>query len=189
MNHDAICFDLDGTLWDATDAAVAALNEIASRHGLRSTPVTRPEVEATTGKPLDDCLDQFFGRWSEELIPEIEALEAHYVSRLGHTLYDGVEETLQSLAARLPIYLISNCGSEYLQSFFRATGLDEHFSGWDCYGDSGVPKAEMIRNLIDRHSITSLLYVGDTLGDQKASRQGPVSVLLDMDLAMPLMPI
>ena len=170
-SYDAICFDLDGTLWDATDAAVAALNLVATKHQLRATPITRLQVEASTGMPLDTCLESFFepGTLSEQLIEEIEAEEARLVGKIGHTLYQGVEETLHELSHRYPLYLISNCGTAYLQAFFTATGLGRLFNGWDCYGDSQEPKAHMIENLINDQAISSLLYVGDTAGDHTAA--------------------
>ena len=56
----------------------------------------------------------------------------------------------------------------------QASGFGKFFSGFLCWGDTGVQKSITIRLLMEKHGCTSAAYVGDTDGDCKASFKAAV---------------
>ena len=48
-------------------------------------------------------------------------------------------------------------------------GVTHLFQGHLCFGDTGTDKGTTIRRLMERHGITSAVYVGDTQGDYEAT--------------------
>ena len=56
-------------------------------------------------------------------------------------------------------------------------GIRHHFEGWMCFGDTGLPKGDTIRILMDRHGIEDAIYIGDTQGDLEASRRAGIPFL------------
>ena len=48
------------------------------------------------------------------------------------------------------------------------------FEGWMCFGDTGLPKGDNIRILMERHGITDAVYIGDTQGDLEASQKAGI---------------
>jgi phosphoglycolate phosphatase len=170
MGYDTYCFDLDGTLWDAIDGTLEAWNRIGERYELRETPISRADLEATTGRPIDECVTYLFGGPAEGLIAEIEAEEARCISSDNVCIYPGVAEALAVLSGGARLSIVSNCQSWYLDRFFEISNLQVHFKEWDCHGSSGEPKGVMIRNL----TVGKTLYIGDTITDQHAAREADV---------------
>ena len=56
-------------------------------------------------------------------------------------------------------------------------GIRQHFVGWMCFGDTGLPKGDTIRILMERHGITDAVYIGDTQGDLEASERAGLPFL------------
>ena len=77
-------------------------------------------------------------------------------------LYPQLESVLTQLAARLPLFLVSNCQAGYIETFLDCTGFAPYITDHLCPGDTGEGKAENIREIIRRHHLKSPVYVGDT---------------------------
>jgi phosphoglycolate phosphatase len=86
-------------------------------------------------------------------------------------LYPGVVEGLQALSKLYPLFLVSNCQTEYLDRFRSLTGLGELFQDAECFGATGKPKCDNISNVMRRNGLTNGAYIGDTAGDQIAARR------------------
>ncbi len=56
LSCDGLIFDMDGTLWDAVDSYVKIWNATIAECGIHRAPVTRDELIAQMGKPLDVIL-------------------------------------------------------------------------------------------------------------------------------------
>lgn len=65
--------------------------------------------------------------------------------------------------------MISNCQSWYLKAFLKQFELSYLFEDCDSFGDSGVPKSEMIKAMVRNHSLKETIYICDTESDQKSS--------------------
>lgn len=178
INCDSILFDLDGTLWDTT----AALAEVWQRAlmdepGISRT-ITREDMAGVMGMTSTQLMHTLFPglpeKESAELFDRLCAVEDEYLRVHGGILYDGLEDALGELSAKVPLAIISNCGPEYIPTFFEAHGLGKYFTDWECIGRTGLPKGGNIRLVAERNNFKSPVYVGDTIMDCEAAGQAGV---------------
>jgi phosphoglycolate phosphatase len=172
MTPDALIFDLDGTLWDAAAASTYGWNLALEEMGLPQR-VTIDGIRSVSGRPFPECVETLLPELSPASVATLELLESRErtgIESIAGDLYPDVADGLTRLAGRFPLFVVSNCPGWYLEEFFRHTGLAGHFTGWDCHGLSGVPKARMLLNLAAAHHLTRAVYVGDTQGDQTAAQ-------------------
>ncbi len=173
MNDDALIFDLDGTLWNAAAASTRGWNLALQRMGV-SFRVTVDGIRSVSGRPFDECVEVLLPELSpvpEATLRLLEAHERREIEAVGGVLYDGVADGLRELAAAHRLFLVSNCPDWYLDSFLRASGLRECFTGWDCHGSSGIGKSRMLLALSEKHRLGRVTYVGDTHGDREAAEE------------------
>jgi phosphoglycolate phosphatase len=74
-----------------------------------------------------------------------------------------------ALAARYPLFIVSNCQAGYIEIFMASTGFAPLFRDHECWGNTGRPKADNLRALIARNGLRAPLFVGDTSGDEAAA--------------------
>jgi len=168
---DALIFDLDGTLWDAAAASTYGWNLALEEMGLPQR-VTDDGIRSISGKPFPECVSTLLPElvpWPAELQEHLETRERTGIELIAGELYPGVDDGLRRLAGRYPLFLVSNCPAWYLDEFFRHSGLRDCFTGWDCWGLSGIPKSGMLSNLAAHHRLEQAVYVGDTQGDRAAT--------------------
>lgn len=168
---DGLVFDLDGTLWDAAAATTEGWNSALADMGADGR-VTADCVRSVSGTPFVECIETLLPRLyppTEAVLERLERSERRAIERIGGTLYEGVAEGLAMLASCYRLFVVSNCPSWYLEAFLRTSGVGGCFSGWDCHGASGIPKAGMLANLVSRYRLGHAVYIGDTQGDQDAA--------------------
>ena len=134
-----IIFDMDGTLWDASDNIAAAYNALLH------------EQRGWDGYCMS-CM----------------AYENEYLSRHGGVLYPDVEEVLAQLSARHPLMIVTNAADGYVDAMFSAHHLGKYFVDHETHGRTGLSKGENISLIMSRNGIQDAWYVGDTLKDQLA---------------------
>lgn len=178
MKTDGILFDLDGTLWDATEQICLAWDQVIGSHpGLRP-PLTLQELEGYMGLPMDEISRRMFPGQSPQnqaaLMEECCQAEHRALARQGGRLYPGLEPTLAALSAWAPLFIVSNCQDGYIQCFFQASGLGKYFKDFECFGATGLQKGENNRLLCRRNGLRSPVYVGDTAGDEAAANQAGI---------------
>ncbi len=170
---DSIIFDLDGTLWNATDAICMVWNIVLNDYPHIREPITVKELEGCMGLLLDDISRKLFPKESsamqKELITKCCDKEVEYLSQHGAILYPKLEKTLDTLAGRHKLFIVSNCQSGYIESFFDGHGLSKYFTDFECAGNTGKEKGENNKIIIERNSLKAPVYVGDTEGDRQSA--------------------
>ena len=172
-NNDALIFDIDGTLWNACAASAKGWNNALVKLGVEQS-VTAKQIESVAGLPFEDCI--------ETLLPGLMNAHPHLLAALnegelevveieGGIFYEGVLDGIKLLSESHQIFLVSNCQDWYLKLFLELSGLEPLLAGYDCNGLSGLPKHDMLTNMISKYDLKNPVYIGDTASDEAACKQ------------------
>ncbi|MDE6715995.1 MAG: HAD family hydrolase [Muribaculaceae bacterium] len=172
----ALIFDMDGTLWDATASYARIWNICSAEFGVPQN-VTADILKQYMGKQLEDILFGLFGCSPSfnvaDYISRLSEIEEEMMPQLGGELYPGVFHGLQELSKKYKLMAQSNCGRLGLKNFMQYTNTKPFFCDSLTFGESPVPKAQNIATLMKRNGIERAVYVGDTQGDcDNAHRTG-----------------
>lgn len=173
--NDAIIFDLDGTLWNASASSAKGWNKGLEELNI-SKKITVEEIGKVTGKPYKECIEILFPDFKKypSLFKILDAGERKIVKNEGGILYDGVINGIKTLSKQIPLFIVSNCQTWYLKTFLKFSKLEKYIKDSDCCEMSNAPKSEMIANIKKKHSLRSPIYIGDTAGDQEAAKLAQV---------------
>ncbi len=171
---DTIIFDIDGTLWDSRRVVADSWNQ-AVLDRLGSHPGYTPDnISYLFGKTMTDIADCLFPNLP---LTERRAMaelcfqtETEWWERISGDFYPGVLETIPKLAEKMPLYIVSNCQTGYIDVVLKHSGLKDCFKDWMCFDDTGLPKGENLKKLAERNGLKNPVYVGDTQGDWEACK-------------------
>lgn len=173
MKHDGLIFDLDGTLWDSTQACAKAWTDGAKSYDPKAPAFTAEDLGRIMGMTFDKAVETLLPKSDpsrrEEMGRACYEKELEYLETIGAILYEGVGPGLVKLAKAYPLYLVSNCLPEYLESFFNLTQFRALFKDSECFGNTGKNKGHNIALVRDRNHLKSPAYIGDTGSDQEAA--------------------
>ena len=96
--------------------------------------------------------------------------EVKCLSQKCAVLYEDLEETLKILSLDYNLYIVSNCQEGYVEAFLHAHQLKSYFKDYEMSGRTGLDKGHNIKLIMKRNVIEQAFYVGDTEGDEEASR-------------------
>ncbi|QMU27905.1 HAD family hydrolase [Adhaeribacter radiodurans] len=170
---DSIIFDLDGTLWDATDSYVASWNLALQQFGIEKT-ITRPDLESMMGWEEKAVFEKMFPHYSLDHRRQIAQLVSQnqdaYIPVHGGVLYENVREGLIDLSQKYRLLVVSNCPENTVRDFLSWSGLENYFIDYETHGRTRQSKAENIKAVVQRNNLQSPVYVGDTESDSKAAQ-------------------
>lgn len=171
---DSIIFDLDGTMWDSSDAIVEIWNEAIREFKDIDKPITKEELKAVVGVPVIEIVKTLFPYLKEERAIEFMNYcckkENKYLPIRGGILFSELEETLKKLSQKYKLFIVSNCHHGYIEAFFHAHNMKKYFIDFEHPGRTGLTKGENIKLIINRNNLKNPMYVGDTQGDRNAAR-------------------
>ncbi len=175
---DGLLFDVDGTLWNTVAPIAVSWNQAIRDEGLDF--VVTPEIlQREFGKTMAEIAANVFPGIAparrDACLKRCIAYEDAALEKVGpEVLYPTVAATARELAARLPLFIVSNCQKGYIELFLEKSGLSDCFRDHECYGNTGLGKAANIRLLTERNHLTRPYYVGDTAMDAAACAEAGV---------------
>ena len=178
---DSLIFDVDGTIWDTTPVLEKAWNAALDECGLSYAHVTADTLKSLFGLPMKVIIERILPNEPDEVRAKFKPLcynyEESYVERESGKLYPKMAETLEKLAEKYPLFIVSNCQSGYIELLLRKTGFAPYFKDFTCNGDTGLLKDENIKLIAKRNNLKSPVYVGDTQGDADACAKAGVPIV------------
>lgn len=177
---DSLIFDMDGTLWDAVDSYVTIWNETTRQCGVTMPDVTREQLISLMGHQLEDIMaainPNLIG--NDRYLELLDRNERLMMPALGGRLYAGVAATMAALSRSIPLYMVSNCGSEGLDNFLTFTALRPYVSDTLSHGMNRLSKSENIKLIVRRHNLKHPVYVGDTQSDVNSAHDAGIPCVL-----------
>ena len=179
MKFDGLILDVDGTIWNTTGIVADAWNKTIDTFFPQVPHVTAEILKGQFGKTMDVIADNLFGVLSAEdkkilmekcCIYEQKAL----LENTKNITYEGVIETLKKLSSIIPIFIVSNCQSGYIELVIEKNKITPLIKDFECFGNTGKSKAENIKLVARRNGLKSPVYVGDTQGDYEACKEARV---------------
>lgn len=175
MTPESLIFDIDGTLWDSREIVARGYNRYLCQAGHPELQVDAEYLKSLFGKTTAEIADIMFATIPKperyDMIHgcmDAERVELH--GDLCQCAYPGVVETLEKLAKRFRLFIVSNSEQGYPELLLEKLGVGHLFRGHLCHGDTRASKGRTIRILMERHGIENAVYIGDTQGDLEASR-------------------
>lgn len=166
-----LIFDIDGTLWNASPATAKGWNKALKSFDVNQT-ITAEQISSVAGNPNRTCIELLMPGLLEKYSNcegILDEYEIEAIKEMGGTFYPGAIEGIKELAKSRSVFLVSNCQDWYMERFLEFSGLRDVVTAFDCHGMSGVSKGEMLKNMGVTHGLERAVYIGDTVGDQKAA--------------------
>jgi phosphoglycolate phosphatase len=175
---DALIFDLDGVLWDTNATCALGWNRVLARLGIAHREIVADDIRAVCGQPHPEAVRRVFPDLPRDQIQAIadhtQGEDVRLIAERGGELFPGVRELVPALRERLPLAIVSNCQSGYIEVFLETSGLGDYFVDFECWGNTGRSKGDNLRAVIERNRLRAPLFVGDTEGDREAARANGV---------------
>ena len=179
MSYESLIFDIDGTLWDSRALVAEGYNIQLKEEGLEHLCVTAEDLKPLFGKVMTEIADVILAtipvESRYELMDRCMKTENDYLfnneCKIG---YPKVLETVQELAKKYRLFIVSNSQCGYPELCMEKLGLTPYIQGHLCFGDTGTSKGKTIRTLMEKHNIENCAYIGDTQGDYEATVEADV---------------
>ena len=170
----SLILDVDGTLWDSTEIVASAWTKAIWDCGNMKRDITADMLKSLFGKTMTAIADS--------LLPDVEMEKRYEImeqccvyehSALEHNechiCYPDVIDTIKKISQKVPVSIVSNCQSGYIELFLKKTNLKEYITDFECFGNTGKAKGENMKLVMERNHLKKPIYVGDTQGDLESA--------------------
>ena len=171
-DFDSIIFDLDGTLCDLSLAMAYAYNQVYKKFNIDRT-ITDSYIRYLLSLPCSEYKEALLEGVPEDIHEIILPYFAEYANDScknfsDAALYPDIPQGIKKLATKYKLFIVSNCGTNYLNLFLETASIGKCFTDALCHGTNFKSKAENIRLIIERHNLLSPCYIGDSPSDEIA---------------------
>lgn len=175
-----IIFDLDGTLWDTTMNTYKAANIIASLYD-EVKEISLDIIKKGMGLGEKENAKNYMPYLNEDkavyYLNEIIKKNIETMDEDGAILYDGVYDTIVNLSKKYKLGIITNNKDEYVDTFFKISGLKDYFVDYMGAATYGITKGEAIKKMIDRNNEPNSFYVGDIEKDMISTEEAGINFI------------
>lgn len=180
MEYDMIIFDIDGTLWEASEITMIAANMIADEY---------PEIPKVTKEQVDKVMGLGKVDIAKILMPSIplpKALEyvemqvkksIELINKDGAHIYDGVIDVIKDLSKRYKLGIVTNNYDDYCKLFIEKSGLNDYFVDFMGCSTYGITKTDAIKTMVQRNNVSNACYIGDIKKDMIAARDAGIDFI------------
>ena len=179
MKFDGLILDVDGTIWNTTGIVADAWNNAFDMFFPKVPHVTAEILKGQFGKPMDVIADNLFPMLNQKeknLLMEkcCEMEQKALLENTKNITFDGVVETIERISKKIPVFIVSNCQSGYIEVVVEKNNIKHLIKDFECFGNNGNSKGENIRLIASRNGLKAPVYVGDTQGDYEACKEADV---------------
>lgn len=174
-----IIFDLDGTLWETTDATYEGANEICTKMKIDS--VSREKIANGMGMSFSEIAKYYMPKLDkdlrEQIMEQIIAKTRKTILEKGANVYNGVNDVIINLSKKYKLGIVTNNNVEYVKAFLKVSNLENYFSCYMGTATYNLTKGDAIKKLLDDNNINKGIYVGDTEKDMiEAEKAGAIFI-------------
>lgn len=177
--YDALIFDLDGTLWDATNGITYAWNQIFQQNNI-SLQLSLSDIQNVMGYTVKEIAQKFFPKDSiigEEIITKCCRLQLSYLNKENVFLYPQLKQTIKILSQKYKLCIVSNCLKGYIEKFLEIANLKDYFVDFENAENTKLTKKDNILLVKQRNHFKNVIYIGDTIKDYQAAKGANVDFI------------
>ncbi|MBQ5476025.1 MAG: HAD hydrolase-like protein [Lachnospiraceae bacterium] len=175
-----VIFDLDGSLWDTSQAILTVTNLILKNYGKEE--ITVDAVNQSFGLPIEQKLELLLPEFKRSDAIKIYGQIMATVQKLldtgkGVKVFNGVKPILKDLSSRYKLGIISQNSEKYVKSFINLTKTLDYFEDYIGIADYNLDKTQAIMRLRQNNNVAHVIYVGAKELDRDAARDALVPFL------------
>lgn len=179
MKFDSLILDVDGTIWNTTGIVARAWNLAFDKYFPQVPHVTSDILKGQFGKPMDVIADNLFpmlNKGEKDILMKkcCEMEQKALLENEEKITYDGVISSIKNISKTIPVFIVSNCQSGYIELVMEKNGITDYIKDFECFGNTGLLKDENISLIVRRNKLEAPVYVGDTQGDYEACKKAGV---------------
>ena len=166
--------DLDGTLWNTTEATYQVCNEILEEKNMPK--VSKETIEKSMGHPFKECTKRYFKDLDEKeasaLLQEIYKEETRQMQLKRHSgkIFPRVLETIKELSKNYKIIIVSNCNDyEYIECFINQSKTKDYITDYIPASYFEKKKEDIMKEQMEKYQTNHAVYLGDTKEDYASS--------------------